>query len=395
MNLFPHITASSLVTALGQGHAANLNALTHSQSGLRPGLTTLTPKLDATFGEIEAIADVVLPGALKDWHCRNHQLAWLALHTDDFAQSAQAAINRYGAHRIGVALGTSTSGILSTEQTLQKKAETGEFDPDYHYPQTHRMNALADFCAQVLGTQGPRVVISTACSSSAKVFATAQRWLAHDWVDAVVVGGVDTLCLTTLHGFNALDLISASPVKPLDANRDGINIGEAGGFMLLEKPDSGAASDVVLAGFGESSDAHHISAPHPEGQGAVLAMQAALTRARLETEDIDYINLHGTGTPSNDLTEAKALRHLFGPSLPAHSSTKGFTGHTLGAAGIVEAIFCQYALTEQTLWPNQNLDTLDPELDLAPVRTPTTHRVHHCMTNSFGFGGNNASLIFS
>lgn len=394
MTLALPITASTLVSPLGQGLQAHAAALQTQQAGLRPHLQAFAPKLNSFFGEVDALGDVQLPPALQSYQCRNHQLAWLALQTDGFAEAVAQAVTRYGAHRVGIAVGTSTSGILETELALAHKTQHGDFPPDYHYEHTHRMNALADFCAAALGAAGPRLVISTACSSSAKVFATAARWLAHDWVDAVVVGGVDSLCLTTLHGFNALGLVSETPVCPLDAKRNGINIGEAGGFMLLEKQPQNPPQ-IVLSGYGESSDAYHISTPHPQGEGARLAMQQALVRAGLEPDQIDYLNLHGTGTPSNDLSESKAVHSIFGQKLPPHSSTKGFTGHTLGAAGITEAVFCQIALQNQLVLANLNLQQVDSELNLQPVTQTQAAKVKHAMSNSFGFGGNNATLIFS
>lgn len=395
------ITASTLVSSLGVGLDAHRQALETETTGLHPGARTLDTKLDTYFGETIDLPDV--PEHLSQYDCRNHRLAWQALQSDGFVESVARALSEYGAHRVGLALGTSTSGILATEEVLAYQAQHGHFADNYHYEHSHRMNALTDFCAEALGLQGPRLLISTACSSSAKVFATASRWLDHDLVDAVLVGGVDTLCLTTIHGFNALGLISRDIVRPLDAERDGINIGEAGGFMLLERkrettrPGETLLSGirVQLSGFGETSDAYHIASPHPQGDGAYQAMQAALNMAELTPADIDYLNLHGTGTPSNDLAESHAVNSLFGHHKPLLSSTKGFTGHTLGAAGITEAVFCKLALETQQAWANLNLQRLDSALRLTPVRHTQPARLRHCMSNSFGFGGNNACLIFS
>lgn len=380
------ISASSLVSCLGQDKQSHLDKLIAAQTGLVKA-TVFATKLEAYYGEIKDLEAVQLPTALSDFHCRNHQLAWQALTTDEFHLSVQKILKQYGAKRMGLVVGTSTSGILSTEQALAYQ------HPNYHYKTTHRMDALAEFCALALAIEGPRMVISTACSSSAKVFATAARWLEADLVDAVVVGGVDTLCLTTIHGFNSLGLISTEITQPLDIHRKGINIGEAGGFMLLEKGQDKAK--VTLTGFSETSDAYHIATPHPKGEGAKQAMLKALTRANLKPEDIDYVNLHGTGTTSNDLAESKAMQAVFQNNLPLHSSTKGFTGHTLGASGITEAIFCQWALESQFVPANLNLRQLDPELQLNPLKESTKTPLTHCLSNSFGFGGNNACLIFS
>ncbi|MDG4811606.1 beta-ketoacyl-ACP synthase [Hydrogenovibrio sp. 3SP14C1] len=392
---FPiQITASTLISSMGSGIQAHADALKAKQTGLKKSASSLPTKLDVFYGEVQGLPDITLPAKLAPYLCRNHQLAWQALQTDGFSEQVHRLSKHYGAHRIGIALGTSTSGILETEKVLAEKENSGIFSNSYHYETTHRMNALADFCAEALNVTGPRMIISTACSSSAKVFASASRWIDHGLVDAVIVGGVDTLCLTTIHGFNALGLISQEIVKPLDQARDGINIGEAGGFMLLERARP-HQNNIQLTGFGETSDAYHISTPHPTGEGAQKAMQQALTMAGLTADDIDYLNLHGTGTPSNDLAESQAVGTVFANQMPLLSSTKGFTGHTLGAAGITEAVFCQIALQEQMALPNLNLKTLDENLSLHPVQEPQPANIQHCMSNSFGFGGNNASLVFS
>lgn len=388
------MTASTLVSALGYGKQAHLAALTQQRSGLTPQVADLNTKLSAYFGAVPGLVALNFPDHLTRFDCRNHRLAWAALQTDAFDVAVRNAASQYGAHRVGLALGTSTSGILATEEVLAYRETHGVFAENYDYTATHRMNALTDFCALALAITGPRLTISTACSSSAKVFATAARWFAHDLVDAVVVGGVDSLCLTTIHGFNALGLVSRGITRPLDAERDGINIGEAGGFMLLEraKPEQ---PGVCLMGYGESSDAYHISSPQPEGEGAAEAMRQALARAGITPSEIDYINLHGTGTPSNDLAESKAIHSVFGEHLPAHSSTKGFTGHTLGAAGITEAVLVELALLNQLLPPNLNLQQVDPALQLNPVTQTRAHKLTWALSNSFGFGGNNASLVFA
>lgn len=388
------ITASTLVSGLGVGLDEHVQALKSHQTGLKNVTTHFDTRLSSFVGEIRDLDFVVLPTSLADYTCRNHQLAWMALNTDGFAEEVECLKKKYGAHRIGLAVGTSTSGILETEIALAAKDKTGAFPEKYHYQTTHEMDALANFCCDALALTGPRMVISTACSSSAKVFASAIRWIEHDLVDAVVVGGVDTLCLTTIHGFNALGLISSEITRPFSANRQGINIGEAGGFAIVERAQADS-NKVRLSGFGETSDAYHISTPHPEGKGAQMAMQQALQKANLTPKDIDYLNLHGTGTPSNDLSESKALKSVFTDKLPKLSSTKGFTGHTLGAAGITEAVFCQLALEHQLVFANLNLNAVDEEINLPIEQTTHSYKVKHCMSNSFGFGGNNACLIFS
>jgi len=231
------------------------------------------------------------------------------LQANGFAQQVQDLIKRFGAQRIGLVVGTSTSGVAATEEVF-----SGELaQEDYDYEKTDQMGSLAQFCCEALKIQGPSFVISTACSSSAKVFSVAQRWLDANIVDVVIAGGVDTLCLTTVHGFNALGLVSKDICKPLDEHRDGINIGEAAGFVLLGDKTIMSENTMPLievVGVGESSDAYHISSPHPEGQGAQLAMESAMAQAGIDIDQLDYINLHGTATPSNDLSEISGISHL-------------------------------------------------------------------------------------
>jgi 3-oxoacyl-[acyl-carrier-protein] synthase-1 len=237
--------------------------------------------------------------------------------------------------------------------------------------------------------------VSSACSSSAKVFASAARMIAAGVIDAALVGGVDTLCLTTLYGFNSLGLTSSSPCRPYGADRSGISIGEAAALALLE-PAAGALPPdaILLTGYGESSDAYHMSSPHPEGLGARIAMEKALAAAGLAREDIGYINLHGTATPSNDAAEGRAVAALFGGGTPC-SSTKGATGHTLGAAGGLEAVICALALRHGLLPAGVNTAALDPELPLDYLLANRAQPLRHALSNSFGFGGTNCSLVFS
>jgi len=382
------ITEYTLTTALGQGRNSNLKALLNQHSGLTPLNGFGADDLTTWVGEIKDIDQVVLPQALKDYQCRNNQLAWLALQQDAFIPAVTGAINRYGRDRVGVFIGTSTSGTLQTELAYQM-AENEQLPDWYLYRTSHDIHSVTDFVQRSLGLTGAAITLSTACSSSAKAFASAYRAMALGICDAAVVGGVDSLCQTTLYGFNALQLLADSPCQPFDKNRSGISIGEAGGFALLEKkPDS----PLALLGYGEVSDAYHMSSPHPDGEGARRAMHAALNKAGLLASMLDYINLHGTGTPANDRVEARAVASL--GVTGALSSTKGYTGHTLGASGIVEAAFSLLALEHSFIPPNLNLHQPDPPLEiiLSPgiVRQP----VHHVLSNSFGFGGNNCSLVF-
>jgi 3-oxoacyl-[acyl-carrier-protein] synthase-1 len=346
-------------------------------------------------GEVTGLDDVSLPPHLAHYDCRNNRLAYLGLQHDGFLQAVAAARDRYGAGRIAIILGTSTSGILQTETAYcQRDPVTGALPGWYDYQHTHNIFSSGDFVRHVLQLTGPAYVISTACSSSAKVFVSAQRLMASGICDAVVVGGVDSLCATTLYGFSSLELVARGPCRPADANREGISIGEAVGYALLERPDSGShANAPALLGSGESSDAYHMSSPHPEGVGALSAMQQALTSAALAPQDIDYINLHGTATRANDAVEDLAVSRLFGNGTPC-SSTKGWTGHTLGAAGITEAVIACLCLERGLIPGSLNTTEVDPAFTSQVVVENSEQAVTRALSNSFGFGGNNCSLIF-
>ncbi len=391
MNKQPQLTAYTLSSALGHGLAAQRQAIQAERSGLRacdlPGV-----ELDTWIGRVPDLETVQLPSALSAYDCRNNRLAWLALHQDGFVQQVAAAVERYGSQRVGIFMGTSTSGIAAAEQAYAEAAPDQPLSQSFNYQTTQNIFSCGDFVARALQLQGPVQVISTACSSSAKVFAAAWRHMQAGWCDAAVVGGVDSLCQMTLYGFNSLQLVSSRPCRPADSTRDGLSIGEAAGFALLEwaRPDSMAWA---LLGYGESSDAHHMSSPHPEGRGAVAAMRSALQMAVLDADVIDYVNLHGTATPANDLAEDRALMQVFG-SRPACSSTKGFTGHTLGAAGIAEAVLSCVALEDQYLPPSLNTVSVDQAIHSKVLLQGRKGKLQRVMSNSFGFGGNNISLIF-
>jgi 3-oxoacyl-[acyl-carrier-protein] synthase-1 len=386
-----HITNYTFTSCLGAGRDANWQKIQTSTSGLIPCNFFDIQDLKTWVGEVAGLNQQPLPNELKHFECRNNRLAWHALQQDDFFASAKRAIAKYGAKRVGGFMGTSTSGIHQTELAyFEAKSNSSTHLPDwYNYRTTHNVFSITDFVQQALGTQGPALAISTACSSSAKVFASAYRAIANGVCDAAIVGGVDSLCLTTLYGFHSLQLISAEKCKPFDVNRSGISIGEAGGFALLEKD---AITELALLGFGESGDAYHMSSPHPEGEGAYAAMQGALQKAGFTTDDIDYINLHGTGTQSNDSAESKAVGKLFGKNVLC-SSTKGWTGHTLGAAGIVEASFGLLSMTHNYIPENLHLETPDADMQIALARTPVKQSVNHILSNSFGFGGSNCSIV--
>jgi 3-oxoacyl-[acyl-carrier-protein] synthase-1 len=384
------VSAYTLVTALGSGRAATLAALEGSRSGLaRRDFETAA--LGSFTGIVDAAGHAVLPPALARWDCRNQRLAELGLGADGFADRVAETAARCGPRRVGVFMGTSTSGILQTELAYRERDAAGALPPWLHYETTHDTASLARYVQARLGLAGPAFTVSTACSSSAKVFADAARFIAAGLIDAAVVGGVDSLCLTTLYGFRSLELVSHDVCRPWDAERAGLSLGEGAAFALLEAAPR--TMHALLLGTGESSDGHHMSAPHPEGAGAVLAMRAALADAGVEPQRIDYLNLHGTATPGNDAAEDRAVSAVFGPGV-ACSSTKGFTGHTLGAAGAVEAAITMLALEHGLLPATLHLRQRDPALVLEPLRAPQRRRIEVAASNSFGFGGSNASLVF-
>jgi 3-oxoacyl-[acyl-carrier-protein] synthase-1 len=386
------VTAYTATSAMGHGLAAHLDALRDARSGLRPNDFSSVP-LNCWIGRVDGVEDAALPAVHAAWECRNNRLAWLGLNQDDFLERVQTARERYGASRIALLLGTSTASIGATEEAYRRLDAGGGFADDMLRPPIHAPHSLAGFVAAALALEGPCLTISTACSSSAKVFANAERMIRLGLIDAAVVGGVDTLCDSVLFGFNALELVSPAPCRPFDAARDGISIGEAAGFALLERAEV-APDAPQLLGYGEASDAYHMSTPHPEGLGAGLALRDALARAGLDASQVDYINLHGTASQKNDEVEAELVNRSF-PASTRASSTKGFTGHTLGAAGIVEAAIALLAIEHGLIPGNLGGHTPDPICG-APFAWKNEHqRVDVALSNSFGFGGNNACLAFA
>jgi 3-oxoacyl-[acyl-carrier-protein] synthase-1 len=383
------ITAYTLTTALGAGRSTTLAALRDARSGLAPE-PFLDVRLPTWIGAVAGLDAQPLPSAWNAHDCRNNRLAWLGLQQDGFLGAVDAARQRWGAARVAVLLGTSTAGLLETELGYRRRGAAGELPEDIRYDTRQNTYSVGGFVRHALRLQGPAFVVATACSSSAKVFASAARLIAAGVIDAAVVGGVDSLCLTTLYGFNALELLSPEPCRPWDAHRTGLSIGEAAAFALLERTSDAPLGR--LLGAGESNDGYHVSTPHPEGAGAVAAMRAALDDAGLAADAIDYVNLHGTATPSNDVAEDRAVCAVFGTRTPC-SSTKGATGHALGAAGGVEAAICLMALEHGFMPGGLNLLEPDPALRVNYLRENREARVHAVLSNSFGFGGTNASLV--
>ncbi len=387
------ISALTVTSCLGAGLGETRAALLASRSGLTP-CNFETVRLQTYIGQVAGVDAQILPGGLARFECRNNRLAFLGLTQDGFMEAASQAVARYGAHRVGLFLGTSTAGILDAEIAYRNRDPfTGRLPETFKYAESLDFFSVASFVRKLLGLNGPAAVVSTACSSSAKVFGMAKRYINRGLIDAALVGGVDSLCLTTLYGFHSLQLTSALPCRPFDANRDGISIGEAAAFALLELVDeAGAPGSLALLGVGESSDAYHISAPHPEGAGARHAMQAALDDAGLMPAAVDYINLHGTGTPSNDWAESKAVEAVFGSKTPC-SSTKGASGHALGAAGALEIAISALAITHGFMPAGLHCSTLDPSCHINYLRANSASAPRVVLSNSLGFGGTNCSVL--
>jgi 3-oxoacyl-[acyl-carrier-protein] synthase I len=381
-------------SCIGRGIGQTLGSLTAERGGLSR-CELETADLDTYVGAVAGVDSQALPAELGRFDCRNNRLAEMAMREDGFEEAVREAAARLGARRIGVFMGTSTSGILQTELAYRRRdPATGALPAQFDYGATHNSFSVADFLRRRLRLEGPAMVVACACASSAKVFASARRMMEAELIDAALVGGVDSLCLTTIYGFHSLQLCSPSPCRPFDIDRDGISIGEGAAFALLERPGEDLASDdLLLLGVGESNDAYHMSAPHPDGNGARRAMQEALADASLEPAAIDYINLHGTGTPSNDRSESQAVTSVFGAALPC-SSTKGATGHTLGASGAIEAVVSALALRHGLMPGGVNTTRVDPTLTAHYLKRNRIAPVSRVLSNSFGFGGTNCSLIF-
>ena len=386
------VTAFTATCAAGRGVDAFAHALAMRKSGLVENDFKPAP-LPCWIGRVAGLDEVVLPAQFVPWDSRNNRLAWTGLQQDGFRERALAAIERYGATRVALMLGTSTSSIGETERAYRELDTDGRMQASQRASRVHQTHSLGAFVQAALGLAGPCLTIATACSSSAKVFASAERLLRAGMADAVVVGGVDSLCGSVLYGFNSLELVSPQPCRPFDVERRGLSLGEAAGFALLENITVDKSAPRLI-GYGESADAHHMSAPHPQGLGAQRALHDALARAGLAPADIDYINLHGTASRQNDEIEAALIARTF-PATTLASSTKGWSGHTLGAAGIVEAVVALLAIERGCVPGTLNAETLDPACGPQIVIDNHKRSVRVALSNSFGFGGNNCCLAFS
>ena len=387
------VHAYTATTAAGSGCVRLWDAVFNARSHLRANDFTPTP-VAAWIGRVDGLETAALPERFAEWECRNNRLAWLALNEDGFFDAVRVAIEHFGSRRVAVIMGTSTGSVGATEEGYARLTDDGGFPSDLLRPIVHTAHSLGDFVQHALGTAGPCVTVNTACSSSAKVFAQAERLIRLGVADAAIVGGVDTLCGSVMYGFNSLQLLSPEPCRPFDADRNGISLGEAGGFALLTGAGADDAKPALrLVGWGESSDAYHMSSPQPDGLGAERAMLQALFNAGLRADAIDYINGHGTASLKNDEVEAAVVARNF-PVTIRMSSTKGITGHALGAAGIVEAVISLLALRHDWIPGNAGIRIVDPLAAAHVALHGEAKPMGHVLSNNFGFGGNNCALIF-
>lgn len=388
VNNMIYFSAVGMVNALGNNNAQIAASL---MAGVAPGMTVqegwLTEDRPVWLGSVTGDLPAI-PADLSAHRSRNNQLLLAALA--QIEAPVNDAIARYGKDRVAIVMGTSTSGIAEGEDAVRHLQQHGEFPAGYDYQQ-QELGDPSQFMVQLLDLSGPAYTLSTACSSSAKAIISGKRLIESGLADAALVGGADSLCRMPVNGFNSLESYSLGHCTPFGQNRDGINIGEASALILLTREPA----DIALLGAGESSDAWHMSAPHPEGLGAERAIIMALEQAGLRSGDVGYINAHGTATPLNDQVEAAVIHRLFGNRTPC-SSTKHLTGHTLGAAGATEAALSWLILTQNLALPRQDFSITPRDISLPDIRLVETTEMAEkpvILSNSFAFGGNNASLV--
>lgn len=378
------ITAYAMCNGLGHTTAEVVATLREGRRGLAPC------PLEVPFETVTGNVDAALPpppSRLATSDTRTVRLALAAY--DEMAPRVQQAVRRWGADRVGLIVGTSTGGIHETEKAHDRWYRGEPLPESYDYGRQHPFHAFADVLREVTGIRGPRYVVSTACSSSAKAIGSARRLMAAGVIDAAIVGGVDGLCFTTVRGFHSLGVLASEPSRPFGQDRPGMNIGEGAALLLLEREGEGAAR---VLGVGESSDAYHSSSPDPEGRGAALAMQRALDEAGLDASAVDHVNAHGTGTKHNDVSEAKAIVSLFRHRVPV-VSTKGYTGHTLGACGATETLFALLAIEQGWIPASVGAEPIDPDVEAHVATERLEQPCRLVMSNAFAFGGNNCSVL--
>lgn len=372
------------MNALGRSTAEVLAALDEGRSGLGPSPLPVTMEtfVGAVPGELPALDD-----EHAAYDCRLARIGMMAF--EEVRADVARAVSRWGAERVAIVLGTSTGGLEETEQAFLAWLESGSLPARYDYEHQHNFAAFGELLASIAGVRGPAYVVSTACSSSGKVAASAMRLIEAGVVDAALVGGIDSLTRMTIQGFHSLGILSPRACRPFGADRDGINIGEGAAFFLMERE---ADAKVAVLGVGESADAYRMSSPEPTGRGARESMERALEQAGLGADEIDHINAHGTATKLNDEAEARAIEALFGDRVPV-SSTKGYTGHLLGAAGGTEVVFAIHAVLAGRMPATLGCDPLDPEVRIRVLREAGEGRIRTVLSNSFAFGGSNVSVL--
>ena len=378
------ITGFNLCNALGTNRADVRDALFAGRDGLTP--TDLPVPFETVVGAMD-VALPELPTGAQPWSTRSARIAAMLLA--DLDSSLERTRARWNPERIGILMGTSTAGADVTEAAYRNFVHTGALPEGYDLWRHHTYGAILEVVRQLTGAEGPAWMHSTACTSSAKPLASARRLIRSGVLDAAIVGGIDTLCAMTLSGFHCLGALSSSPCRPFGEGRTGINIGEGGAILIIERDGEGEA---LLEAVGESSDAYHISAPHPQGLGATLAMRRALDEAGLAPADVHHINAHGTGTPLNDSAESSAIAEVFGTEIPV-VSTKSYTGHTLGAAGATEAAISLMTILEGWAPASLRLEPQDEKIAINVISERTTGGFRRVLSNSFAFGGNNVSVL--
>jgi 3-oxoacyl-[acyl-carrier-protein] synthase-1 len=384
------ITAYAACSALGMSSAEVLEGLYAGRSGLTTAASEapLPPLgIEAVLGALPE-APPSLPARFARYDTRLARIAH-ALFAE-IEPALARALQRYGASRVALVLASSTAGLETTERAAMQLAATGRLPEAYSFDQAHAFHALTELVRAWSGARGPGYVVSTACSSGNKVFGSAARLLRAGLADAVLVGGIDSLCQITVRGFHSLGILSKEPCRPFGRDRDGTSIGEGGALLLVERAGDASAQ---LLGVGECCDAHHMTQPAPDGSGALAAMHAALAAAGLQAEQIDHVNAHGTGTPLNDAAEARAIATLFGRRVPV-ASTKGYTGHMLGAAAAMEAVFAIAAIERSVVPRSLGSDPADPALELRLSGEAERHACRYVLSNAFAFGGSNAAVVF-
>lgn len=378
------ITGFAMCNSIGANRDEVRQSLFEGRSGLGPSPIDLPfeAMVGAVRGELSP-----LPSSLTMWSTRATRIAAHLL--GEIASETERMRERWRPDRIAVLLGTSTGGADATENAYKHYLSEGSLPEEYDLFRQHTFGAILHVVRELAGAKGPAWMVSTACTSSAKPLATAGRLISSGMIDAAIVGGIDTLCAMTLHGFRSLDASSKTACRPFAADRDGLNIGEGGAFLLIERSGDPIA---MLEGVGESSDAYHISAPHPEGLGARLAMQRALEDAGCSPASVDHVNAHGTGTRLNDVSECAAIEAIFGRDVPV-VSTKGYTGHMLGAAGATEAAMAILSIVAGWIPASLRADPVDEKIFVNVNQKRMDGEVRRVVSNSFAFGGNNISVV--